>query len=518
MNEQPLDLRRMLRAVSRRWLVVLVLLWAGCVGGYVVSTRQDPVYATRSEVLLPPSPVDVRGVQLRNIDTQVNIARNGNILERAGRVVDPPVSVRQMRKRIKVKDQTSDILEIRAEAGTPGDAVLLANAVAKEYVAEATAASSSLANTAISGLENQKAKAEADLRGTKARIDAATAHSNALRSGSPERLRQDAIVDNTRLEEGQIALQVSSLKEKIAEASLQDKLTRDSTRLLQPAIRPIRPAGVGPFVLTLGGGLLGLLSAVAVALVLDRRDDRLRSRSEIAEVVGAPVLASLETPRRISAEGCRMMLERWEPWPRQNWALRQACMRLGVLRGDSPSNVVVIGLPGDAAGPLLALQLAVFAASLGVRTAFIVASSHPTAERMRSACHQGTGGSEVRPFLATHSHPLGFGVDDLRAQPELAVTVVIADPDDDELLAIPPRAITTLGVSSGFASADTLAATSLACLDAGHPLVGLFLANPDPSDPTTGDLGLSPPSFFDGQFPLELPYESSDIIDENPTP
>jgi len=96
---------------------------------------------------------------------------------------------------------------------------------------------------------------------------------------------------------------------------------------------------------------------------------------------------------------------------------------------------------------------------------------------------------------------------------ELTITVVIADRDQVDLSDMPPGVIATLAVSSGFASADDLAAIALSCLDAGHPLVGIFVANPDPADTTTGDPSPGPhPLHEDGPLPLEPPVETAELL------
>jgi capsular polysaccharide biosynthesis protein len=484
MNEQPLDLRRIVRALVRRWLLILVLVWGGSALGYLVSSRQQPVYKARASVLLPPAPVGADGVVTRNINTQVNIARNGNILQRAGTAVNPPLNAVRMRKRINVKALTSDILEVEASAGSATDAARLADAVAKEYVAEATAATSKLTGTAISGLEAQVAKVEQRLQQAKADIDAATARLSSLPASSPDRARQAAIVDSLQLDEVEAARQLASLTDRVAEARLEDELKREGTRLLAPAIPPAEPVRPAPLILAVIGSIVGLVAAMLLALGLEKRNRNLRTRSAIADVVAAPVLASLEAPRRISTSACRGMLEQWEPKPLQSWALRQACMRLGVWQEDAASTVVVVALPGDVAGSLLALQLAVFLSSTGTRTALVVTTLHPTAARIRAACNPGERGSQVRSYLSTRTD-LASGDEGARLEPQVTVSLLIAD---DDLSAIPRHATTTIGVSANFATADTLAATALACTDAGHPVVGVLLANPDPTDETVGDL------------------------------
>jgi hypothetical protein len=220
-------------------------------------------------------------------------------------------------------------------------------------------------------------------------------------------------------------------------------------------------------------------------------------------VVSAPVLASLETPRRISARSCRAMLEGWEPRPLQSWGLRQACTQLGVLRDGERATVVVVGLPDDVAGPLVAAQLAIFGASTRVQTALVVTTQHPTAAHLRAACHKGKRATDLRPYLSTRTDAAGAGHGDGggdgKREAALTIMLVIADAD---LSTIPHGATTTLAVSAGFASADTLAATALACQDAGHPVEGVLLANPDPADVTSG--GLPPaPSALPARDPVQ---------------
>ncbi len=119
-----------------------------------------------------------------------------------------------------------------------------------------------------------------------------------------------------------------------------------------------------------------------------------------------------------------------------------------------------------------------------------MSSTHPTAAALRSACNSGVGRSEVRSDLSAYS---GVREDEHQIrQAELAITFVVAEPHPVTPALRGRRTIFALAVSSGLATADALAATALAYLDAGQTLVGVFLANPDPSDQTIGGIVSEP--------------------------
>src|SRR5689334_20483503 len=88
MNEQPLNLRRLLRVLGRgTWIIVLcaVLGMVAAVGVRVV--RSPLSFTGRASVLLPTSAVSADGQPQRDASTEVQIARSQAVLDGASRTL-----------------------------------------------------------------------------------------------------------------------------------------------------------------------------------------------------------------------------------------------------------------------------------------------------------------------------------------------------------------------------------------------------------------------------------------------
>ncbi len=490
MTEQVLDLRRVIASLRRRWPLLVGLIAVGLVSAFAMSILQPPTFVARSTVLLPPGRVDSQGRALRNMITESQLATSAEILERAGKALRPPAGVAVLLRRVRARPLSTDILEVQAKGRTSRAAVLMADAVAKEYVAYANGATSDLVDTSVAVLEAQASELDQRIRGLDADIARNTAAAASLVQRSPEALRLDALIDSLRSAQVDAGRQLSTLQTRLAESRLQAELTRRGTRLLGSTSNAEGPSVTSRLRTTASGGLIGILAGATVVLLAEYRDRRLRNRDQIAESAAAPVLASLQVPRDGNIESCAAALERWEPSVVENIALRQAFTDLGVADADPPADVVVVTLPGDRAAVLLAAKLAAFAATAATRTDLIVATQHATVEALRSACRMK---ARPRPYLRLHAGVTDVTPEDL-GWAELTVTVATADASP---LAVPTwarRRTTALGVSAGFATAETVASTALACLDAGHPITGILVANPDPSDHTIGRLHLPSPA------------------------
>ena len=530
MNEQPLDLRRLFTAIARRRLLFAVVLAAGLAGGVVVAMLQTPIFTSQATVLLPPSDRDANGNELRDIATELNLVMSSEILDRARRTAGTGLQVEELQRSLSVEAVSNEILRIRAAATSPEQAMRLANAVATEYVAFSIDDASERVGTTISALKGQAAELEARIERLDEEIATNTALLRRQPPGSPEALRTAAIIDALRLDQVDAARQLSSVNARVADAELSAALSRRGTRVLETATVTDEPRwpGAAALPMAIGGGI-GLLLAAALAFARDKYDRRLRTRDEVAEAVGAPVVASLPVPRCKGVNGCRALLQRWTASATERIALRHAFAQLRLAELGPGANLVVIVLAGDRSAVLLAGQLATFAASSGTRTAFAVCSDDPAVAHIRSACKSvepqeadGPAGDEpeftARPHLCLHDLGADGDLNQLTCA-DLTVAVAVADGDTGQLvipsrrsptttatavssgwatagdagqLVIPSRrsrATTAIAVSSGWATADQLVAVASLCQEAGHPLGGVFLADPERHDRTTGNVG-----------------------------
>lgn len=244
------------------------------------------------------------------------------------------------------------------------------------------------------------------------------------------------------------------------------------------------------------GALAGALIGSIGVLALNRGDRRLRTRDEIANAIGVPVLASIPVTRPTDAGHWTTLLEEYQPRVVHAWQLRTALSYLGQAdvvshNGNGSSNddgfsVAVLSLASDRGALTLGPQLAVFAASLGIPTALVIGPQQDpnAAAALRAACAESPPSSnrsrQLRLAVADH--------DNMARQPGARLTVIVAVVDGRApSVADTMRANTTvLGVSAGAVTAAQLVGVAVSAATDGRQIEGILVADPDPADQTTG--------------------------------
>ena len=264
-------------------------------------------------------------------------------------------------------------------------------------------------------------------------------------------------------------------------ASSQSPVGALSARVLQPATTA---AGPNPLthrlVYGLAGAIAGLLVGIVVATAKGRGDRRLRSRDELANSIGVPVLASLPVGHPSNPQDWAKLLGSYEPAAVHGWRLRKTIQHLNVAQ---PSTVAVVSLPSDPRALALGPQLAVFAASLGIPTALVIGHSQdPEAITALKVACVGWQGEHRSLQVAV----LGKDRPEIPNGTELTVVVSVADGADRPPADMLQATATLLAVSAGGATAEQLARMAMSAVAEGREVVGLLVADPDPSDRTTG--------------------------------
>jgi hypothetical protein len=281
---------------------------------------------------------------------------------------------------------------------------------------------------------------------------------------------------------------------------------RLNVRVLQAANSA---AGTSPLmhwlVSALIGGLAGALVGAIVAIALGRRDRKLRTRDDIANSIGVPVLASLPVAHPSSAGEWRQLLTSYQPRPVYGWRLRKTLQQLtltGVnLTGAKASSVTVLSLTTDPKALALGPQLAAYAASQGIDTRLVVGQGQDArlTATLRTACAaMPDAGANLRVTVTG----AGTGTSTGSPPDDAAFTVVVAVIDGHEPRAggIMHSTATVLGVSAGAATADQLALAAVTAAVDGRDITGILIADPDPDDHTTGRVPqLAKPMKRDGE-------------------
>jgi capsular polysaccharide biosynthesis protein len=274
-------------------------------------------------------------------------------------------------------------------------------------------------------------------------------------------------------------------------ASSQSPVGALSARILQPATTA---SGANPLthrlVYGLAGAIAGLVIGLVMAAAMGRGDRRLRTRDDLANSIGVPVLASLPVSHPSNPQDWAKLLASYEPAAVHAWRLRKTLQHLNVAGvnltvngGGKPSTVAVVSLTKDPRALALGPQLAVFAASLGIPTTLVIGHSQdPEASTALKVACVGWQGEQRSLQVAV----VGKDGPDLPGDTALTVVVTITDGADRQSVDTLEATATLLGVSAGGATAEQLARMAMSAAADGREVVGLLVADPDPSDRTTG--------------------------------
>jgi hypothetical protein len=272
-------------------------------------------------------------------------------------------------------------------------------------------------------------------------------------------------------------------------------------RVFVPASTATSGGAIKEFILYGPIGLVaGLLIGFIVAMRKDRGDRRLRTRDEIANSIGVPVLAAVEADQPGDAQAWLRLFAEYQPDAVQAWTLRTTLARLrsasgggvgqdaGSGNGAGRTAIAVVSSAADPAALAIGPQLAVFASSLGIPTALIVCAQAPgeanTTLRAAASAWSPASAAQANTLrvIAASDADLQGGL------PGAALTVIVTTVDDAApTVSEAVRAhATVLAVSPRAATPEQLARVAASAADAGGNVVGIMVANPEPDDATTG--------------------------------
>jgi capsular polysaccharide biosynthesis protein len=273
-------------------------------------------------------------------------------------------------------------------------------------------------------------------------------------------------------------------------------------QLLAPATSAAGPAPIKRTVIfALLGALAGFLIGAIAAIAIGRNSRRLRERDEIANSIGIPILGSFPVAHPADAGGWKKLLENYRPAAVHAFRLRQALQQLGTASANGSngsergrSSFTVLSLSSDPGALALGPQLAVFAAAQGIPTTLVIGPQQDikAAATLRTACAAPPAASSKRT-----SRLRTVVVDnDIDMPPDGTLTVVVAVVDglSPQVPDTVRTAATVLGVSAGAATAEELARVAMSAAVGGRDITGILVADPEPTDRTTGRVAQLPRS------------------------
>ena len=348
---EPIDY---LRAVRRRWAIVLAAVIVALIAGWLTTEAAPPAQATTSyqatAILLAPEGADGLGR-----DTIAALVTIGEVPGRVAEEIDHEGDPRELVARVTATvDETTSLLNITAVAPTEHEATRLANTFTGQLIGY-------LEDRSVAGFADQQESLQQQMKELRTQIreldrrisNAASSEAEALQVQRQAKFDQMVSVQNAidgiSLEAtGTTQLQVvqSAVAQPVAEVGFQPPESRTSRMAL--------------------AALVGILGGAALALLLERYDRRIWTKKEAERRFGYPVLSEIPQMPWWRRRALRVVAAE-EPRSQSADAYR----RLGaeIVRAPSPSGdgqgprtiLVVSGAPGEGKTTVVANLASAFA-------------------------------------------------------------------------------------------------------------------------------------------------------------
>ncbi|WP_051050956.1 hypothetical protein [Nocardiopsis salina] len=353
--------------VRRRRTIVLSGLLGGLIVAIAALAALPSAYTSTTAVQVrPPGAAEAGGApdgapgQSLDLEAEAKLAGS----ERTAAVVSethdeiglPPADLAE---RVHVEAHPDgDVLEIGYTASTPEQAREGADAWAEAYLSTRTQQTQALLATHLEGLRDEQEGLHAQL----AQVEGDAARTEALR---------EEITDL-----GGVVASLTAMAQ-----------TTDPGTVVDPADTPASASAPSPLPWLVGGPAAGLALGLAVALVRDRLDPRVRDGAQAARLSGSPVLMELPVSARLDELLC-------EPFDQHSSAGQRAnaCAHLlrSRLRARAPAGeeegagetedarvVLAVSVTPGRSGPRAAVDLSAALARTGSETLLVCADASP---------------------------------------------------------------------------------------------------------------------------------------------
>lgn len=458
-----LDFARLWVAIRRGRRLWLAFALLGMIGGGALTILMPPTPTAVTRILVvheQDGPSD-GGMLIRTDATLMATTRvAAAALEKLGLNERPEDFLKQY----EVVGLTNNILEVTVEGPTGAEAARRAEALAEAFIADHVGRIQSAANAEAKAITDQRAQVQAELDQVNVQISgaeqaAADAQNQDDEDAAPPP-NNAANLDSLYARRAELTNQVSQLTQQAQEAGLGAPRVAAGTQIVD-APRPLRISlkmtGATNAAI---GFVLGLVIGVMLAAVSGVVRDKPVLRKDIAEQLGASVIA--EVRRRRFLPGKKAERER-----------KRVAATLVRLVRDGSGTVSVLEL---GASPL--------AAALATDVATELAAEQPVAlvadpvERIKAA-----------PTETDHPVRLVGAEDTSQPWPgeaRIGVGSVAPGTSWTDLSHLGKE--TLLVVRAGHANTAWLHTVARQLADAGIPIVGVVLAEPDPRDKSDGTL------------------------------
>jgi succinoglycan biosynthesis transport protein ExoP len=414
------ELRRYIAVFLRWWWLIAVsgLLAAGV--SYTVSNRQHPVYEATTTLIVGSS---MQSSDLTSSDimtserlarTYADLARREPVLQEVVAALSLQDTWQNLRKEVDARPiADTQLLAITAEAGSPEDAQITADEVARRLIRLSPGALQDQERRAM-----QRTAAERMDR-LKAKIDAGELRLAELEAAMDGPLSAEQVRDlqgEIDTLEGLIINWENNLTDMMV--FVDSKRSPNYLAVVEPAQanpNPIRPKVA---VNTLLAGVVGALLALGVAFLIEYLDDTLKSPDDLRQSLGLPALAAIGHIQGKSYHD--KLLTRKDPFAPESEAYRRLRSNIQFMSVDRPLKAIVVTSATSGEGKsMTTANLGIVMAQAGLKTILVDADlRRPSLDRIfRVSNIRGMTDLLRAPELDVNSHLKETGVENLRLLP-----------------------------------------------------------------------------------------------------
>jgi capsular polysaccharide biosynthesis protein len=373
-------------------------------------------------------------------------------------------------KEYEVVGLTNNIIQVSVKAPTGAEAARRAKALAEAFIADHVGRIQQAADAEAKAITDQRAQVQKDLDGVNGQISGAEAaaaqnNNNENNEENPPPQTNAGALDSLYAQRAELTNQITQLTQQAQEAGLGAPRVAAGTQIVD-APRPLRVSMKRTGVTNAGIGLvLGLVMGVALAAVGGVVRDKPVLRRDIAEHLGASVIAELS-----SRPG---WLARFLPGKKITATRKRAAATLVrlVRDGSGPVSVLELG-----SGPVAAALAADVAAELAASQPVVLVSDPPA----RIKAVPAETAQPVRLIGADDTSPPQSG------EVRIGVGSVAPGTAWTDLPHLGEEAL--LVVRAGHANTAWLHTVARQLADAGIPIAGVVVTDADRRDKSDGTL------------------------------
>jgi capsular polysaccharide biosynthesis protein len=465
-----LDFARLWVGIRRKRRLWLTFGLLGLIAGGLFAVLMPPPPTAVVRILVvheDDSPAAGGSLILTDVALMTTTKTAGAALEKLGSAERPEEFV----KEYEVVGVTNNVLEVTVKAPTGAEAARRANALAEVFITEHVARIQNAANAEAKAITDQRAQVQKELDGVNGQISGAeqlAANQNNENGENGDEAAPPppnaAGLDSLYAQRAELTDQISQLTQQAQQTSLGAPRVVAGTQVVD-APRPVRASLKITGATNAGIGLvLGLVVGITLAAVTGVVRDRPVLRRDVAENLGASVIAQLPAKRR--------GVYRFLPNKRAAAERRRVAATLVrlVRDGSAPVSVLELG-----AAPVATALAADVAAELATDRPVALVTDLPR----RPEAPAGT------------EHPVRLlGADDTSAPVpgEVRIGLGSVAPGTAWTDLAHLGGETLLVVRAGYANAAWLHTVARQLADVGIPVVGVVLVDPDPRDSSDGTL------------------------------